>query len=151
MTMRNHPYRAFFGFAALLFLAATLGSDVVARTTVAGEGLGQAIREHSYHALAQPIGTVLLAAPFFLLGWMSASLARRKGFKGGLGVFFLGAFLLGAMYFSGYQESQNYMRQKMWTAATLSVGLLPFKSIPLLLICLGVRWLVARNKNDANT
>jgi hypothetical protein len=151
MALRDRPYPAFFGFAVLLFLATTLGSDVVARTTVGGEALGHAISEHAYYALVQPIGTALLIAPFLLLGWMSASLAKRKGFNGGLGVFFLGAFMLGVMYFSGYQDSQNYTRQKMWTAATLSIGLLPFKSVPLLLICLGFRWLVARKQNDAQT
>jgi hypothetical protein len=149
MTLRDRPYLAFFAFAALLFLAATLGSDIVARTTVGGEGLGKAITEHAYYAFVQPIGTAMLLAPFLLLGWMSASLAKRKRFDGGLGVFLLGALLLGFIYFIGYQDSQSYMKQRMWTAATLSVGLLPFKSVPLLLICLGFRWLVARKKDEA--
>jgi hypothetical protein len=151
MTLRDRPYPAFFGFAALLFLAATLGSDIVARTTVGGEDLGKAITEHAYYAVVQPIGTAMLLAPFLLLGWMSASLAKRKGFEEGLGVFLIGTLLLGFMYFSGYQDSQSYMEQRMWTAATLAVGLLPFKSVPPLLICLGFRWLIARKKDEAKT
>ena len=150
MTLRDRPYPAFFGFAALLFIAATLGSDVAAKISVGGVGLGEAITEHAHYAVTQPIGTVMLLAPFILLSWMSASLAKCKGFEKGLGVFILGAFLLMLMYFSGYQDSQAYMKQRMWTAATLSIGLLPFKSVPLLLICLGLRWLIARkNENVA--
>ena len=149
MSLRDHPYAAFFGFAALLFLAATLGSDVVARTTIAREGLRQAIAGHAHYAVAQPTGTALLLAPFLLLGWMSASLGRRKGFDKGLGVFLLGTLLPGFMYFSGYQDAQGYLKRHMWTAAALAVGLLPLKSLPLLLICLGGRWLLGRKQDEA--
>jgi hypothetical protein len=132
-------------------VAATLGSDVLARTSVGGDSLGKAVGEHAYYAAVQPIGTAMLLAPFLLLAWMSASLAKRKGFDRGLRVFLLGALLLGFMYFSGYQDSQSYMKQRMWTAATLAIGLLPFKSIPLLLICLAFRWFVARKRDEAKT
>lgn len=147
MTLHEHPYSAFFGLAALLFLAATLGSDVVARITAGDGGIWKAITEHAYYAFVQPVGTATLFAPFLILGWMSATLAKGKGFDKGLGVFLLGSLLLGFMYFSGYQDYQGYMKQRMWTAATFSVGVLPLKSIPLLLICLGVRWAVARKKD----
>jgi hypothetical protein len=151
MAFRDRPYPAFFSFAVLLFLVATAGSDVVARTTVGSEGIGKAVSEHIYYAFAQPVGSAMLLAPFLLLGWMSASLAKRKGFTQGLSVFLIGAFLLGIMFFSAYQDSQNYMNQKMWTAATLSVGLLPIKSALPLLICLGVWLFLARRKNEAKT
>jgi hypothetical protein len=82
---------------------------------------------------------------------MSASLAKRRGFDRGLVLFLIGALLLGVMFFSAYQDSQNYMSQKMWTAATLSIGLLPFKSVPLLLVCLAARWILARNTSEAQT
>jgi hypothetical protein len=151
MTFRDRPYPAFFGLAVLLFLLATAGSDVVARTTVSGEVVGKAVAEHFYYALVQPIGTAMLLTPFALLGWMSASLAKRRGFDRGLVLFLIGALLLGVMFFSAYQDSQNYMSQKMWTAATLSIGLLPFKSVPLLLVCFAARWLLARNTSEAQT
>lgn len=149
MRLRDHPYPAFFGFAVLLFLAATLGADVVARTTAGGQGLGHALTEHAHYALVQPVATAMLFAPFLLLGWMSASLAGRKGFDAGLGVFLLGTLLLGFTYFSGYQDSQGCMKRHMWTAAALAVGLLPVKSLPLLLICLGGRWLLGRKPDEA--
>jgi hypothetical protein len=113
MTLRDRPYAASFGFSALLFVAAILGSDVLARTSVGGDSLGKAVGEHAYYAAVQPIGTAMLLAPFLLFAWMSASLAKRKGFDRGLRVFLLGALLLGFMYFSGYQDSQSYMKQRM--------------------------------------
>ena len=39
----------------------------------------------------------------------------------------------------------------MWTAASLSVGLLPLNSIPVLLICIGLRWLLGRQSETAKT
>ncbi len=148
MSFRNRPYPAFFGLSVALFLGATLGSDVVARTTVGGEGFMHAIGQHIYYAAAQPIGTLFLLVPFLLLGWMSASLAARKGFDPGLGVFLLGVLLLGFTYFSAYQDTYTYMKQRMWTAATLSIGFLPLKSILPLLACFVFRWLVARKRNE---
>lgn len=149
MTYRDHPYRTFIVLAIVPFILATLGSDVVARSGVYGESIGTAISEHLHYAAIQPMGTAMLLAPFLVLAWMAASLAKRKNFDSGLGVFLLGAVLLGFTYFSGFQDSQHYMKQRMWTAASLSVGLLPLKSIPVLVICLVVRWLVARRRHEA--
>jgi hypothetical protein len=63
----------------------------------------------------------------------------------------MGALSLGLMFFSAYYDSYNYMSQNMWTAATLSIGLLPFKSFPLLLVCLGVKWLLGRKRSGTKT
>ena len=149
MPLRDHPYLAFLGLSSALFAAATAGSDVIARVTTGGQALSKAIAEHLYYAGTQPAGTALLLLPFLLLGGMSASLAARKGFDRGLAVFLLGTLLLSLMYFSGYQDSQGYMNRRMWTAATLSVGLLPFKSVPVLLLCLGLQWFLARRRRES--
>jgi hypothetical protein len=139
------PYTSFLAFGALVFILATLGSDVIARTRLSGDGLWQAASQHAHYAAVQLIGTALLLAPFLLLGWMSGSAATRKTFGAGLCVFFFGTLLLGFMYFVGYQDAETFAREGKWTAATLSVGMLPFKSAVPLMICLGVRWLVLRN------
>lgn len=149
MPLRARPYRAFFSFSVLLFFVATAGCDVVARTTVGSERIGQALAQHFYYAFTQPLGSAMLLLPFLLLGWMSASLAKRKGFTQGLTVFLIGAFLLGITYFSAYQDSQEYLNQKMWTAAALSLGLLPVKSALPLLVCFGVWIALACRKNKA--
>lgn len=61
------------------------------------------------------------------------------------GVIFLCAAcsVLTLVYFLGYQDSQHYMAQRMWTAATLAIGFLVFKSIPVLIVAL-LAFLIAR-------
>jgi len=39
-------------------------------------------------------------------------------------------------YFEGYQASQLAELDKRWTAATLSVGFLPFEAVPVVLVAL---------------
>ena len=147
--LRMRPYSTFVGLAVLLAIVATLGSDVVARTSIGGQSFAAAAKEHLYYAATQPVGTALLIAPFLLLGWIAASAAKQKGLEAGFAVFLAGAILLGLMYFSDYQDSRISMKERRWTAATLSIGFLPFKSIPLLLLCLGVRWLIVRKRAAA--
>ena len=140
------PVRAYvtcFAIAVGFFLVSTLVSDVIARTTIGSEDFGYAISKHVYYAATQPIGTGMLLAPFLLVAWMASSLARRKTMSRGLVFLCLACSVLALMYFLGYQESQRYMAQRMWTAATLAVGLLAFKSVPVLIVAL-VTFLIVR-------
>ncbi|MCJ0763969.1 hypothetical protein [Variovorax terrae] len=148
MMLRDRPYAVFFCLAVLFFLATTFGADVLARTSVGDDSLAQAMQAHARQAVAEPLGTAMLLLPFLLLGWMSASLARKKGVDRGLVVFLFGALLLGLAYFFAYHDAQIHLKQQMWTAAALSIGLLPYQCVPLLAICLGFRWWVARRKGD---
>jgi hypothetical protein len=142
--LRKRPNLTFLSLGFLVFVVATLGSDVIARTTIGGEDLWKAASQHVYYAGVQAKGTAMLLAPFLLLGCIAASAAERKGFNAGLGVFLLGTLLLGYMYFSGYQAAQSFAKKGAWTAGALSVGMLPFKSILPLLVCLGLRWFLVR-------
>ena len=58
MAFRNHPYLVFLELSVVLFVGATLGSDVIARMTVGGEGIAEALTQHVYYAAIQPIGTL---------------------------------------------------------------------------------------------
>jgi hypothetical protein len=136
MPVPNRPYAVCFSLGLAFFLVSTLLSDVVARTTIGGEGVGHAISKHVYFAAIQPFGTALLLAPFLLIAWMAASLARRKTMKRGLVFLCSAASVLAFVYFLGYQDSQHYMVQRMWTAATLAIGFLIFKSIPVVVVAL---------------
>lgn len=149
--MASRPYLSFLSLAVMVFVVATVGSDVVARIATSGESVAHALAEHIHYAFAQPAGLVFLAAPFLMLAWISASLVSRKGLKWGLGVFLLGALLLGVLYFTAYQDSQVYIQRRMWTAAALSVGLLPFKSLPVVLLCLGCRWYLGRKVSESES
>jgi hypothetical protein len=149
--VRRHPYSVFFALSVGAFFVATVCADVLARVRVGAQDFSKAANEHFYYAFIQPVGTAMLLAPFLLLAWMSASLAKRRGHKHGLGLFALGAALLCLLYFSGYYGSQTYMERRLWTAAALSVGLLPFKSVLVLVFCFGVRWFVVRKKSGGET
>ena len=137
------PYVVCFSLGLAFFLLSTLVSDVIARTTVGSDDLGHAISQHVYYAATQPFGTGLLLAPFLLMAWMAASLARRKSMRRGVIFLCAACSVLTLVYFLGYQDSQHYMAQRMWTAATLAIGFLVFKSIPVLIVAL-VAFLVAR-------
>jgi hypothetical protein len=146
MQILNRPYVVCFSLAVAFFLVSTLLSDVIARTAIGGEGVGHAISQHVYYAATQPIGTGLLLAPFLLMAWMAASLARRKTMTRGLALLCTTCLVLVLIYFVGYQNSQEYMAQRMWTAATLAVGFLAFKSVPVVLAGLGAFLIMRRGR-----
>ena len=136
MTSQARTYTICFSIGIAYFVAATLISDVIARTTIGSEGLRNAIAKHTYYAVTQPFATALLLIPFLLLAWMAVGLARRKTMKRGLIFLCSTCTILASVYFAGYQDSQHYMAQRMWTAATLAVAFLVLKSIPVLVVAL---------------
>lgn len=135
----DHPFIAFLVLSVLAFVAATLGSDTIAGTKLGGLSFIDAVSQHVYFAVRQADGTAMLFAPFLLLGGMAALLARRRGFSRGLVLFGIGVLLLGWLYFTGFRNAQIYLNTEAWTAGALSIGLLPFKSIPILILC-AVAW-----------
>ncbi len=145
MSPQARAYLTSFSIAVVFFLIATLASDVIARTTIGSEGVGYAISQHAYHAATQPIGTGMLLAPFLLVAWMAASVARRKTMQLGLVFLCVTSSALAFMYFLAYQDSQHFMALRKWTAATLAIGLLAFKSIPVLIVAL-VAFLILRRE-----
>jgi hypothetical protein len=142
-------YATCFSLALAFFIASTMVSDVIARTTIGSEGLVSAISRHAYYAVTQPFGTGILLAPFVLVAWMAASLARRKSLRHGLSFLCATCIVLTLMYFFAYQDSQHYMIRGMWTAATLAIGLLAFKSVPVLVVAL-VAFLILRRRRAAS-
>ena len=129
----------FFAFAAVAFLVATTGSDVFARVTIGGQPLSKAFSEHFYWAGVQLIGTLLLLAPFGFLAVIGSWVHDRTNTWKALALFAIPTLYLIYSYFEGYQAAQIAMLDKRWTAATLSVGFLPFAAAPVVLI----DWLAA--------
>ncbi|MBN8842674.1 MAG: hypothetical protein J0H88_05425 [Sphingomonadales bacterium] len=111
--------------AIAMFLAATIGSDVVARMSIAGEAFGAALQEHLYYARVQFIGTILLLAPFAAVAFLSARADRQARSRSVALIFAVAMATLLYFYFRGYQGAQYALAEKKWTAAALSVGLLP--------------------------
>lgn len=133
----------------LCFLVSTNGFDILARLLVAHESFGAAVSESVYYAIVQPIGTVMLAAPFLVAGLLSAAVARRADLVQARLFFVVVVALLGWIYFFGYWGAQQALLEKKWTAASLSIGLLPFISIPVILIAAIAVMVIAWRHNRA--
>jgi hypothetical protein len=117
------------------FLLGTVASDLVARTSIAGEALGQALSEHWHYAAAEPVGSLILLAPFLGVGLVSATVEKWARTRSAILLFTLGTAPLLYSYFTGYQAAQHALLDEKWTAAALSVGLLPFiVGIPVLFV-----------------
>jgi hypothetical protein len=144
--------RWFLVVAAAAFLVATTGSDVFARMAIGGQPLADAASEHFYWAGVQFIGTLMLLAPFGFLAVIASWVEDRTRTWQAAMLFAVPTLYLIYTYFEGYQASQVAMLDKRWTAATLSIGFLPFSAAPVVLI----DWLAAlilvrlqnRKRND---
>jgi hypothetical protein len=112
--------------AVVVFLAATTGADLVARTSIAGQPFASALHEHLYYAGVQFVGTMFLLAPFIAVAFACAYVEKQARTRSALGIFAAAMVTLLYFYFEGHQAAQRDALQKMWTAATLDVGLLPF-------------------------
>jgi uncharacterized membrane-anchored protein len=112
--------------AVLLFVAATLGADVVAQTSIGGKALSIALHEHLYWAGVELAGTLLLLAPFVVVAGICAFVERRARTRTVLVIFSLAMLVLLYFYFQGYQAAEHAELKHLWTAATLSIGFLPF-------------------------
>jgi hypothetical protein len=127
--------RVQFGIAAALsFFVATNGFDVLARMSVSQEPFAKATSESFYYAAIQPVGTLLLLAPFIAIAWISIRVERKASAVSAWLLFVVSVSALGWFYFEGYQGAQQAMLQERWTAAALSVGMLPFTSAPVPLL-----------------
>jgi hypothetical protein len=131
---RGRLYSAFGASSLLCFVVFTLGFDVIARVAVAGQSLPVAAPESMHYMVAQPIGTLMLLAPFIAMAVLSAEVARSSNRVSASVFFCVWAAALGWLYFSGHWDAQIALGQHKWTAAALSVGLLPFMSVPVLLL-----------------
>lgn len=116
------------------FLLSTNGFEIYASVVLANTSPLSAMRDSIHYTMAQPIGTLLLAIPFFVISSLAAELAIGFSYKSaGL---FLVVFLvfLYWLYFLGYWGAQYAMLNEQWTSSALSIGMLPFKSIPILFV-----------------
>ena len=137
--------RVYLPVAVAVFLAATTGADLVARTSLAGQPFAAALHEHLYWAGVQLVGTMLLLAPFIAVAFVCAFVERQARTRSVLFIFAVAMLALLYFYFQGHQAAERAALRKMWTAATLSVGLLPFfVGLPVVLAVMGGGALAAR-------
>lgn len=131
--------------AVTVFLAATTGADVFASMSIGGQPLAAALREDLYWAGVQVLGTLVLLAPFIAVALVCARVERQARTRSVLLIFAVAMLTLLYFYFEGHQAAERAALQKMWTAATLSVGLLPFFiGVPVVLAAMGAGALAAK-------
>ena len=139
----------YFTTAAVAFLIATTGSDVSARMTIGGQQLGDALSEHFYWAGAQFIGTILLFLPFGFMAaigsWTDGGTKRWKA----LLIFGLPTVYMICAYFEGYRASKLAEMDKLWTAATLDIGFLPFAAVPVVLLAWLIGYVAVRTQRKS--
>lgn len=133
--MRQIKLHMLFGIVGLLFfLIATNGFEILASMLLAQTPLHSAIRESLSYSIAQPVGTLLLAVPFLVASLLGAQVAREFSLLRASLLLAVVFGLLGWLYFSAYWDAQLSILERKWTSSALSIGLLPFKSIPILLL-----------------
>jgi hypothetical protein len=146
MTKKHLAYVAFIAFGLVFFAICTVGFDVHARMTVGAEGYEHALSEHMHYA---GFGSVLLSLPFIFLGVAAGGFFTRKSPIHGVTAFSIGVAILALLYYDGYISSQVAMANRKWTAAALSVGLLPFKGFGSLVVLL-IGALMVSNRGGAS-
>jgi heme/copper-type cytochrome/quinol oxidase subunit 3 len=123
----------FYGLALLAFAIAQPGFQAFASVSVERAPWPRAIIDSVRDATSEPIGTLILLTPFALLALAAVSIAKRKSVGAAALLFGIAAAILGGMYLSAHIASARYIIEHKWTAASLAVGLLPFKGVPLVL------------------
>jgi len=112
--------------ALVAFVAATTGADLFARTSIGGETIANALNDHLYYALVQWLGTLFLLMPFVAVAFICAAVETRARTRSAVAIFGVGMLTLLYFYFVGHQDAQHALLAQRWTAAALSIGLLPF-------------------------
>ncbi|MGZ2412616.1 hypothetical protein ACUXST_002045 [Sphingomonas sp. F9_3S_D5_B_2] len=133
--------KVYLPIAVLIFAAATAGADVIARTSLAGQPFAAALHEHLYWARVELVGTVLLFSPFLAVAGVCGLVERRARSRTVLLIFAISMVALLCFYFQGYQAAERAELDHMWTAATLSVGLLPVAGLSVVLAVVVAAWL----------
>ncbi len=137
----KQEYKVFLPTSLLAALVSILLFDVVARMMVRAETFSNAINDSVYYSVTQPIGTIMLLFPFLFVGWISAVVSKDAQQWKGWCYFICGVGVLFYLYFAGQMNASYYIEQKQWTASALSVGLLPFYSIPALICAFSIGWI----------
>lgn len=118
--------KAYLLIAIAIFLVAVTGSDLIARMTIAGDTLGVAVGGYLHWASLTLVGIIFLFVPFPVVALICGVANKRAKTRSAVALFVLAMAALTYFYFGGFQASQQAMLDEKWTAAALSIGLLPF-------------------------
>jgi hypothetical protein len=105
-----------------------------AKVHVLGTPLLPAAAEAGRDLLSEPLGIAFLAVPFATLAALAPMFALGRPSPGRWAVIGVGVLSLTLFYFKGFIGSELALEQRKWTAAALSVGLMPFISLLCMLL-----------------
>jgi hypothetical protein len=131
---RTELYARFAPLSALCLVIATFGFDVAARASVRNHSLADAVSQSVEQIVDAPFFTFLLVVPFVALASLTAEAGKAANAKVAGVYFAVFASLLGYIYFSGYWGAQTALQNGAWTAASLSVPMIPFWSIAIVVL-----------------
>jgi hypothetical protein len=133
-------------FCALFGLLSILGADYLSQVAVAHHSSDDALRE-CLSNFQNVISTVFLLTPFLVVGFGTAILEMKNRIAAWC--FSISSLLLlAALYCYGYFGSQHALLEKAWTAASLSIGLLPFFSVPVIAAYFGIVFAISIHLNQ---
>src|SRR5207237_5620178 len=101
MTTPTNRLIGFVALSVLAFVVAVPGFEIHARMRVGGEELTHAVTQTLHYLTVQPIGTLLLIAPFLATAWICASMAAVS-WRGAAVLMAVCVAIFAAMYYNGY-------------------------------------------------
>jgi len=149
---RAELYARFGPLSAVCLVIATFGFDVVARMSVRDSSLAVAASQSFGNIVDGPLLTFFLVVPFVALTALTAEVGKIASAKVAAGYFAGFVGLLGWVYFSGYWGTQSALEQGKWTAASLSVPLIPLDSLIVIVLAgLAVAFIERKYRVRPNT
>ena len=136
--------KAYLLTAIAAFIVVVTGADLITRMTNARDTFSHAVGEHLHWASLTIAGVMFLFMPFGGAALICRAANKRAKTRSAIVLFVVALASLGYFYFSGFQASQQAMLDQKWTAATLSIGLLPFFGVPLLGVVVIAAAVIAR-------
>jgi hypothetical protein len=136
--LRPKLHRHYAPIALGALVLCTAGWSIVARMALSGEAPLRALLDTIHMAMSQPLATVLLAMPFVAIEMIAVEIERVANRRTAQVVFLASLAVIAGVYLAGYWTAQHAAARRDWPAASLALGLMPFKSIPILLVAAGV-------------
>ncbi|MEW6333294.1 MAG: hypothetical protein AB1558_03420 [Thermodesulfobacteriota bacterium] len=139
-------------FSLAGYVLCDVGFGVYAQIKAENISIYPSLIEKLYDRATQPLGTIMMMAPFLFLGGISASFAQKNRIPIAISLFLITFSVLGYMYFLGHMHYEMHILEKKWTAASLSLGLLPFKGMFVISVLFIITHMFFKNKaNDNHT
>lgn len=135
---RHRPYVVFSALSVCVFGVAYYGFQIMFQVAAGGEWLTEKLYAILPFSPWQFILDCLMLSQYMLHGCMAASLTKKSQ-RAGTMYFIAGCILLAGLSLLAQLDSAEALAQGKWTAAALATGLLPFISLPVLMVLVIIR------------